>query len=103
MDNIEKKLDDIIERQMEYMEQCGQIHEKIASLTTDVHEFKAFADDVKKYYIDRQEHYRQHQWLSEMMGYTEQCKSVVIKAVLGAVVAGLLAILWIGFSLKVKG
>ena len=103
MDNIDKKLDDIIERQMEYMNQCGQIHEKISTLTTDVHEFKVFADEIKTYYIDRQEHFRQHEWLAEMMKYTDQCKSVILKAVLGAAVAGVLAIMWIGFSLKVKG
>ncbi len=103
MDNIDKKLDDIIERQMEYMEQCGMIHEQIASLTAEVRQFKTFADEIKTYYIDRQEHFRQHQFLSEFIKYSEQCKSIVLKSVLTALIAGILGLMYLGFALKNGG
>lgn len=100
MDSIEKKLDGIIERQLTYMEDMGEVREQIKVLSENVHDFKEFADEIKSYYIDRQEHYRQHEWLGEMMKYTETCKSVVLKAVISILVAGALGLMFLGFSLK---
>ena len=103
MDHIEKKLDDIAERQLEYIEKQGEIHATIAQLSNDVSDFKQFADEIKTYYIDRQEHFKQHQFISELMKYSEQCKSIVLKTVLGALVAGLLTLIYVGFSIKHGG
>jgi hypothetical protein len=102
MDSIEKKLDGIIERQLTYMEDMGEVREQIKVLAENVHDFKEFADEIKSYYIDRQEHYRQHEWLSEMIKYCEQCKSIIMKTIVTALIGATLAIMWIGFSLKVK-
>ena len=37
------------------------------------------------------------------MKYSEQCKSIVLKTVLGALVAGLLTLIYVGFSIKHGG
>ena len=103
MDHIEKKLDDIAERQLEYIEKQGQLHAEIAQLTADVQGFKHFADEIKTYYIDRQEHFRQHEWLAEMIRYSEQCKSIVLKTVLGAFLIGVLGLTYLGFAIKHGG
>ena len=72
MEHIERKLDDIAARQVEYIEKQGQLHAEIAQLTADVQGFKHFADEIKTYYIDRQEHFKQHQFLSEFIKYSEE-------------------------------
>jgi hypothetical protein len=61
---------------------------------------EAFQEELKAFYIDRETHYKQHEWLGEMMKYTETCKSVVLKAVISILVAGALGLMFLGFSLK---
>ncbi len=103
MEHIERKLDDIAARQVEYIEKQGQLHAEIAQLTEDVQGFKHFADEIKTYYIDRQEHFKQHQFLSEFIKYSEQCKSIVLKVILSAFIAGVLGLMYLGFAIKHGG
>lgn len=61
---------------------------------------EAFQEELKAFYIDRETHYKQHEWLGEMMKYTETCKSVVLKAVISIIVAGALGLMFLGFTIK---
>jgi archaellum component FlaD/FlaE len=61
---------------------------------------EAFQEELKAFYIDRETHYKQHEWLASMITYCEQCKSVVLKTIVTAIIAGTLGLLWLGFSIK---
>lgn len=61
---------------------------------------EAFQEELKDFYIDRETHYKQHEWLGEMMKYSETCKSVILKTILTALIGGLLGLLYLGFCLK---
>ncbi len=63
----------------------------------------AFKEELAVFYIDREAHYKQHQWLGEMIKYTDACKSIVLKAVLTIIVGGALSLMIIGFSFRWRG
>lgn len=60
----------------------------------------ALEGELKPFYIDRKEHYEQHQFLSELMKWTEQCKSIVLKTVVSTVVLIVIGLMAAGFALK---
>jgi hypothetical protein len=64
---------------------------------------EAFKEELQAFYIDRETHYKQHEWLGEMMKYAETCKSVILKTIITAVVGGAITLMIIGFSLKHAG
>lgn len=61
---------------------------------------EAFQEELKAFYIDRETHYKQHEWLGEMMKYADTCKSVILRAVLTVLVAGALGLMFLGFTIK---
>ena len=61
---------------------------------------EALREELKSFYIDRETHYKQHEWLGEIMKYTETCKSIILKAVLSILVAGALGLMFLGFTIK---
>jgi len=61
---------------------------------------EAFREELKAFYIDRETHYKQHEWLGEMMKYADTCKSVILRAVLTVLVAGALGLMFLGFTIK---
>ena len=63
----------------------------------------ALEDKLKPFYIDRERHWEQHKFLGEWMDWTKQCKSVVLKAVLGTVAVAAIGLMAIGFIVKHKG
>lgn len=61
---------------------------------------EAFKEELKAFYIDRETHYKQHEWIGEVMKYADTCKSVILKAILTALVAGILGLMFLGFTIK---
>ena len=61
---------------------------------------EAFKEELKAFYIDRETHYKQHEWLGEMIQYCDQCKSVVWKTVVTIFVGGAIACMVAGFIFK---
>jgi hypothetical protein len=61
---------------------------------------EAFSEELKAFYIDRETHYKQHEWLGDMIKYTETCKSAILKTVISIIVVGALGLMFLGFSLK---
>ncbi len=64
---------------------------------------EAFRDELKCFYIDRETHYKQHEFLGSMMRYCETCKSTILKAFITIIVGGVLSLMCIGFFLKHGG
>jgi hypothetical protein len=61
---------------------------------------EAFQEELKAFYIDRETHYQHHQFLGGIIKWCEQCKSIVLKTIVTAVVGGVIALLVIGYSIK---
>lgn len=61
---------------------------------------EAFQEELKAFYIDRETHYKQHEWLGEMMKYTDQCKSYALKIILTIIITGALGLMFVGFSIR---
>ena len=63
----------------------------------------ALEDKLKPFYIDRETHWKQHQFLSEWMEWSKQCKSIVMRTIVGAVVMVGLVLMGVGFVFKYGG
>ncbi len=61
---------------------------------------EAFQEELRAFYIDRETHYKQHEFLGNMMDYAETCKNTALKIVITALVSGLLGLMYLGFCLK---
>jgi hypothetical protein len=63
----------------------------------------ALEAELKPFYVDRETHFKQHEFIAEMMKYAETCKSVVLGTVVRVIVYGVLGLLAIGFFIKYSG
>jgi hypothetical protein len=63
----------------------------------------ALGDELKPFYIDREKHFEHHKFLSDWIEWTQQCKSVVLKTLVGAIVLAGLGLMIAGFALKNGG
>ena len=63
----------------------------------------ALEDKLRPYYIDREKHWEQHRFLGEWMEWTRQCKSIILKAVLGTIAVAALALMAVGFAMRYGG
>lgn len=61
---------------------------------------EALGEELKSFYIDRETHYLQHEWLKGVMKYCEQCKSVILKATITIIVGGAIGLMMLGFTLR---
>lgn len=52
---------------------------------------------VKEFYIDREVHYNQHQFIESFMKWTDRTQSVVLKTVVTVAVIGVIGLLILGF------
>jgi hypothetical protein len=64
---------------------------------------EALYEELKSFYIDRETHYKQHEWLASMMIYSETCKNVVLKTLITLVISGLAGLMYLGFCIKQGG
>jgi hypothetical protein len=63
----------------------------------------ALEDKLKPFYIEREEHFKHHEFIREWMDWTNQCKSIILKTVLGTLAVAALALMMIGFAMKRGG
>ena len=61
---------------------------------------EAFKEELSAFYIDRETHYKQHEWLKGVMSYCEQCKSVILKTLITIIVGGAIGLMMIGFTMR---
>jgi len=61
---------------------------------------EALQEELNEFYIDREEHYKQHKFIEEMINYTEQCKGVFLKTIVTTIVGGAIALMIVGFAVK---
>jgi hypothetical protein len=64
---------------------------------------EAFQEELKAFYIDRETHYKQHEFLGDLMKYAETCKSAFLRTVITIVVGGAIGLMCIGFYIKNGG
>jgi len=64
---------------------------------------EAFKDELAVFYIDRETHFKQHEFIGKMMEYAETCKSTVLKALITIVVGGAIGLMCLGFYIKQGG
>lgn len=63
----------------------------------------AMKEQMKNFYIEREKHYKHHEFIDEWMEWTKETKSTCIKALMTIVIGGLVALLAVGFAVKVGG
>jgi len=63
---------------------------------------EAFKEEMSAFYVEREQHYQDHQFIKELREWCVQTKSTVLKTVVKVVVGGALALLFLGFIFKVK-
>jgi hypothetical protein len=61
---------------------------------------EAIQENIRDFYIDRETHYKQHEFLGEMMKWIDDCKSTASKTIVKILVYGLLGAMMIGFCIK---
>lgn len=64
---------------------------------------EALGEELAAFYIDRETHYQHHEFIKSWITWTQQCKSVVLKTVVGGIVAALLALMAFAFAFKWGG
>jgi hypothetical protein len=58
---------------------------------------RAIDNKLGQFYIDRETHYQDHQFISELRKWSEEAKGTVLRAVLKFITYGLIGLLIIGF------
>ncbi len=64
---------------------------------------EAFKEELKQFYVDRETHYQHHQFITEWINWTQQCKSIALKTILTFFMAAALGLMTLGFYFKYKG
>lgn len=60
----------------------------------------ALREEMKDFYIDRETHYKQHEFIGSMMDFVDQCKGVVLKTVVTIIIGGAIGLMILGFAIK---
>lgn len=58
---------------------------------------EAMKEEMADFYIDRETHYKQHQWLSGLIEWTNTCKTTCGRVIVQAVCFGFIGLLVLGF------
>lgn len=58
---------------------------------------EALDEEIKPFYIDRERHYQDHQFLESLQNWVGSIGSATLKTLISTVVAGLLILLLLGF------
>lgn len=67
-------------------------HDAIKAAMTEVIDEK-----MKDFWIERERHYKHHEFITEMICWTDKFKSATMKAVVNCIVVALLSAIAIGF------
>lgn len=54
-------------------------------------------DKLKAFYVERERHYRHHQWIERMMQWTESCKSTILQTITKCFVVAVIGLVVLGF------
>lgn len=73
--------------------------------SVDKEDFKLLLSGVleeknKEFYVNRKQHYEDHMWLHEMLKWSNEIKSSVLKCFVKAIVVGVIALLITGFLIS---
>lgn len=60
---------------------------------------EAIKEELNPLYVEREEHYQHHQWISQMMKWSDNIKINILRTCVKAVVTGILALVVMGFIL----
>lgn len=60
----------------------------------------ALEEELRPFYIDQETHYKQHEFLGQMIDYSKTCKNVVLKTIIATVAVGVFSYMCIGFLFK---
>lgn len=52
---------------------------------------------MEELYIDRERHHNEHMWIQDMMRWSNEIKSSILKCVIKTMVVGIIAVLITGF------
>lgn len=58
--------------------------------------------EIKPFYVDREQHYKDHQFLQGLQEYVDGIASTALKTVVKSVISGLIILLLLGFGLWVR-
>jgi len=61
---------------------------------------EAIDEKMRDFYIDRETHYKQHEFLGDMMQWVDDCKSTASKTIVRILVYGIIGTIMIGFCIK---
>ena len=69
---------------------------------TEKHEIKqaikeAFDEEIKPFYVDREEHYQDHMFIKELRGFLDNIKNTTVKVAVKTVVVAIIGACLIGF------
>lgn len=64
---------------------------------------EAMKEQMKDFYIDRERHYKHHEFLQDWMNWAQDTKSTCGKVLTTIIVTGVISLLMVGFVMKVGG
>ena len=64
---------------------------------------EALSEELKSFYVDREIHYKHHEFLTDWIEWTAQCKSVALKTVVTLVIGTMFGLMAIGFWIRQTG
>lgn len=59
---------------------------------------EALNEEVKSFYVDRETHYQDHQYLKELREWTESIKSTARRTIVKAIVTAIIGLIVLGFA-----
>ena len=63
----------------------------------------ALEEELKPFFIDKETHYKQHEFLGDMIEYSRTCKSVVLKTILCLAATAAVGLMITGFFVRHGG
>lgn len=64
---------------------------------------EAFKEELKDFYIDRETHYKQHEWLGKLIKLSDHCTNTVWKTIINSIVIGTVGLVALGFVCWIGG
>lgn len=59
-------------------------------------------EELKAFYIDREEHYQHHQFIRNLKGGIDSCQSIIGKVAITSIIGGLVVVLVLGVAQWIK-
>lgn len=62
----------------------------------------AMDEKMAEYWVDREKHYQHHEFIDSLIKWADRVSDTTVKAVITAIVMGILALLVLGFIFYIK-